>query len=131
MIVVDASVFVGFLAFADHRGRKPRLVLGRDPQWVAPEHWKAEVFSAIRGLALGGKIAANRAEWALERLPRLNVTSASIDRLLPRMWELRANFTGYDAAYVALAEADGLTLATRDARLAKEAVKHCRVELIT
>ena len=36
---------------------------------------------------------------------------------------------GYDAAYVALAEARSLTLVTSDARLARTATTYCRVEL--
>lgn len=38
--------------------------------------------------------------------------------LLGRIWALRENVTAYDAAYVALAEALGVPLVTRDARLA-------------
>ena len=39
--------------------------------------------------------------------------------LLPRMWELRANLTAYDAAYVAAAEAYECALLTTDARMAR------------
>jgi len=38
--------------------------------------------------------------------------------LLPRIWELRHNFTASDAAYIALAEAAGAILYTCDAKLA-------------
>jgi predicted nucleic acid-binding protein len=48
---------------------------------------------------------------------------------LPRVWELRANLTAYDAAYVALAEALGAPLLTRDRRLARAAGHGARVEL--
>ena len=61
MIVVDASVLANMLVYADDRGRKARSVLGRDTEWAAPEHWKAEVFSVIRGLALGRKISEPQA----------------------------------------------------------------------
>ena len=39
--------------------------------------------------------------------------------LLGRIWELRHNFTAYDAAYIALAEATGSVLYTSDEKLSK------------
>ncbi|MQA25608.1 MAG: PIN domain-containing protein [Micromonosporaceae bacterium] len=129
MIVVDASVLVNALAYADGRGDKARTALMRDPEWSAPEHWKAEAFSAIRGLALGKKITEHRADRAVAALRQLAVDQVSLDELLPRMWQLRNAVSGYDAAYVALAEIRGLTLVTADARLARAAVPHCRVEV--
>jgi len=38
--------------------------------------------------------------------------------LLARVWQLRHNFSAYDAAYVGLAEKLGAPLITRDGRLA-------------
>jgi predicted nucleic acid-binding protein len=130
VIVVDASVLANMLVYADDRGRKARSVLGRDTEWAAPEHWKAEVFSVVRGLAISNKIKEARAVWAIERLPHLGIDHVSLDDLLPRMWQLRANISGYDAAYVALAEARNLTLVTSDGRLAQGATGYCRVELV-
>jgi predicted nucleic acid-binding protein len=39
--------------------------------------------------------------------------------LLERIWELRQNFSAYDAAYIALAEATNSVLYTSDAKLCK------------
>ena len=51
--------------------------------------------------------------------------------VLGSIWSLRANLTAYDAAYVALAEAFGATLLTRDARLANASGQFVRsIELI-
>lgn len=130
MIVVDASVLASMLAYADERGRTARAVLARDTEWAAPEHWKAEVFSVLRGLVLGHKIAEEEALRAVERLPRLGVDHVSLDVLLARMWEMRADVGAYDAPYVALARARGLTLVTSDGRLARAATGYCRVELV-
>ncbi|GAB3871136.1 type II toxin-antitoxin system VapC family toxin [Kibdelosporangium lantanae] len=131
MIVIDASVVTNMLLYVDERGRKARSVLGRELRWTAPEHWKTEVFSAVRGLTLGGTVSEGRAMWALDQVPRLAVATVSLDGLLPRMWQLRSAISGYDAAYVALAEARGLTLVTGDGRLARAATAFCRVELVT
>jgi predicted nucleic acid-binding protein len=130
VIVVDASVLANMLLYADDRGRRARAVLGRDTEWAAPEHWKAEVFSVVRGLTLGSKIKNDQAVRAIERLPLLGVDHVSLDELLPRMWQLRAAVSGYDAAYVALAEARSLPLVTSDGRLARTATSYCRVELV-
>jgi len=130
MIVVDASVIANMLVFADERGQKARAVMARDLEWAAPEHWKAEVFSVLRGLVLGGKLSEVHGERTVARLPRLGIDHVPLDSLLTRMWQLRETINGCDAAYVALAQARDLTLVTADGRLARAAISCCRVELV-
>jgi predicted nucleic acid-binding protein len=50
--------------------------------------------------------------------------------LLFRIWELRNNVTAYDACYLALAEALGAPLVTRDAKLAAAAGHRAPIELM-
>lgn len=119
------------LLYADERGRKARAALARDPEWAAPEHRKAEVFSTIRGLALGNKVKEAPAVRAIDRLPYLGIDCVSLDELLPRMWQARSVISGYAAAYVALAEARQVALVTSDGRLARSAMSYCRVELVS
>lgn len=130
MIVVDASVIASMLAYSDDRGRKARAVMGRDPEWVAPEHWKVEVFSVMRGLALGGIITGQLASRTVDRITRLGIDTVPVGDLLARMWQVKANISAYDAAYVALAERRSLTLVTADGTLARAASAYCRVELV-
>ncbi|GAA5170550.1 hypothetical protein GCM10023321_67850 [Pseudonocardia eucalypti] len=130
MIVVDASVLVNLLVYADGDGQKAREALLRDADWTAPEHWKVEVFSVIRSLAIGQKIDEAIAIQAVVQLPHLAVESAQLDGLLARMWRLRDNISGHDSAYVALAQVRKSTLFTADARLARAAAAHCGVELV-
>lgn len=130
MIIVDASALVNMMVYDNERGRRARAVLARDIEWAAPEHWKTEVFSVLRGLTLGRKISEGQALRAVDRLPFLTIDHVSLDSLLPRMWQLRRGISGYDAAYVALAEARGATLVTADARLSRAAITYCRVELV-
>ncbi|MGF7236801.1 MAG: type II toxin-antitoxin system VapC family toxin [Frankia sp.] len=130
MIVVDASVLANALVYADDRGHRARTVLAHDAAWAAPEHWMVEVFSVMRGLALGKKISDEAARRATTRLPTLGVDHVRIESLLARMWQLRAGISGYNAAYVALAETRDLTLVTSDGRLARAATPYCAIRLV-
>jgi predicted nucleic acid-binding protein len=111
-------------------GERASAALESDPRWVVPSHWPAEIFASIRGLAIGRKVGERDAAIAIEDMLRLRVRQIPVRELIPRMWQLRHSFTGYDAAYVALAESRGLTLVTSDGRLARTAVQYCRVELV-
>lgn len=130
MIVVDASVLADVLTRDGEAEHKAHAALERDPAWIAPEHWKIEVISTIRGLTIGGKISQEQADGAMRDLQDLSVERVSIDELVPRIWELRHNISAYDAAYVALAEARQLKLVTADGRLARAALPYCTVELV-
>jgi predicted nucleic acid-binding protein len=55
---------------------------------------------------------------------------ACISPFLARCWELRANLTSYDAAYVALAEALDVTLVTADHRISRAPGPRCTVEAL-
>jgi predicted nucleic acid-binding protein len=62
------------------------------------------------------------------------MTAATIDivataPLLDRMWQLRDNLTGYDAAYVAAAELYECALVTADERLSHTPDLRCEIRL--
>jgi predicted nucleic acid-binding protein len=50
--------------------------------------------------------------------------------LVERIWQLRANLTAYDGAYVALAEVLNAPLVTRDKRLAAARGHRAVIELV-
>lgn len=129
MIVVDASTLTNALTDDGPVGRASRTELARDAHWAAPEHVVVETFSAIRGLYLGGRISRRRAVDGLDTLVASRIELVGTTALLPRMWQLRDNVTGYDAAYVAAAEAHGCPLVTADARLARAGDLRCEVRL--
>ena len=52
------------------------------------------------------------------------------EALLPRVWELRANMTAYDAVYVALAEVLNVPMVTCDGRLAHAPGHRAKVVLV-
>jgi predicted nucleic acid-binding protein len=68
-----------------------------------------------------GVVSAHRADEAFSDLLDLRITRYPHLVLLPRIWQLRHNFSPYHAAYAAyivLAEKLGAVLVTRDGRLA-------------
>jgi predicted nucleic acid-binding protein len=125
-IVVDASVLVDALSSSGEIGERARHAV-RGVRWAAPEHLRVEVFHGIRGRLLGNKLDPEAALRAVGRLSRTDVGTVRTAQLLDRMWELRANLSGYDAAYVAAAEHLGVRLVTADQRLAAAPGLRCAV----
>ena len=64
---------------------------------------------------------------AVRRLERVVVTSLSCGPMLDRMWQLKDDLTGYDAAYAVAAELLGVPLVTGDRRLAAAPGLRCPV----
>ncbi|HMF06036.1 MAG TPA: type II toxin-antitoxin system VapC family toxin, partial [Methylocella sp.] len=89
-----------------------------------------EVAQVIRRYAANGEIDSERGRSALADLADFPLRRYPHDFLLPRVSDLRTNLTAYDALYVALAEALGAPLITRDQRLAATAGHHAKVELV-
>jgi predicted nucleic acid-binding protein len=127
MLVVDASALT-------------ELVLGRPAGDVVGEHLAGhgfdlhsphvvdvEVLSALRRLVASGEATAERAGEAIADLLDLPIERYPHDILVPRIWQLRENFSAYDASYIALAEGlddEPVPLLTADARLARAVADH-------
>jgi predicted nucleic acid-binding protein len=88
-----------------------------------------EVAQALRRLVRAGEVVADRAEEALADLAEFDFRRHSHMHLLNRAWELRDNFTAYDAMYVALAEIDA-PLVSCDGPLAATPGHAVRIEVI-
>jgi predicted nucleic acid-binding protein len=124
MLVVDASA-VGELLLGRRAGDSvERHFADHDHDLHAPYLLDIEVLSMLRRLAATGAA------------PTLRATAAVADFLAilgMRIWELRHNFSAYDATYVALAEAlsdDDVPLLTSDGHFARAARKHTGVEVL-
>lgn len=125
MIVVDASAAVlGLL----NDGEARRHLAQETP--AAPHLVDSEVVHALRSQVLRGTISDDQGSVALTTWAQLGVRRFEVVGLLERVWELRANLTGYDASYVALAEALGCSLLTADARLGSAPGPRCPVTVI-
>lgn len=95
----------------------------------APHLLDLEVLHVLRRLVRRGNLTPSRAAEAVEDLLDLPLTRYPHVALAGRVWELRGALTAYDGAYVALAEALGAPLLTRDAALASVRGHRTRVEL--
>jgi predicted nucleic acid-binding protein len=115
--VIDNSALIELLA-----GKSPHPSL----RWwavhhalAAPEVIDLEAAQTLRGLAVSGKLDPAIATRLIEKVAASPIERVPHRALLSRIWELRANATAYDAAYIALAERLDAPLLTCDAKLGK------------
>lgn len=129
MLVVDASVLATALADDGRDGDLARRrLLGE--ALAATQLIDLEVVSVLRRLTLTGHLPERRSSLALADLVDLPIQHAPHTQLLKRCWELRANVTAYDAAYVVLAEMMDVVLVTTDGRLARASGPQCTIEVL-
>lgn len=117
MIVLDASVVVELLTKGPLSEAIRTELTGRDEQFLVPHLIDVEVASALRRLASLQRIDSDRCAEFLTALRELPAERYAHSPLLDRIWELRHQFTCYDATYIALAEATGSVLYTCDEKL--------------
>ena len=129
MLVVDASCLVEALVGGPNAG-SIRNRLATDPDQAAPHVVDVEVFGVLRREHLRGRLDRTEATQAVEDLADWPGERFGHRLLLTRAWELRDTVRGWDAMYVALAEALGAVLVTTDARLAAATGPGCDIELI-
>lgn len=129
MIVLDASAAVDWLLQTSAGQLIEKRIYSRNETLHAPHLLDLEVTQVLRRLALQGMVPGPRAEEAIHDLLDLRMTRYSHLVLLPRIWQLRHNFSAYDASYIVLAEELAATLVTRDGRLAAASGHAATVEL--
>jgi predicted nucleic acid-binding protein len=117
MIVLDASAAVAWLLQTSAGQSIERRIYSRNETLHAPHLLDLEVTQVLRRLALQRVVSTRRADEAVRDLLDLRIARYPHLVLLPRIWQLRHNFSAYDAAYIVLAEKLGAALITRDARL--------------
>lgn len=124
MIVIDASCL--FETVAARAGAKViESALAEDPDHAAPHIIDVEVLGIIRKTWLLGQLDGSAAAHAVAELGAWGGERFSHRTFLERAWELRDNVRGWDAMYVALAEATESVLFTTDARLANATGPRC------
>jgi predicted nucleic acid-binding protein len=126
-LVVDASCVVAALLDASVRGKWAANQMRRGPL-AAPALLPFEVANVIRRLVRARAISNDIGAQAQDDARELAITLYPFDAVGPRVWELRANLSAYDASYVALAELLEAPLLTCDTRLARAPGGRCPVE---
>ena len=129
MIVVDASCLFEVVADTP-RAAEIADRLAADPDQAAPHVIDVEVLGVIRAQHLQGRLDATAAGQATTDLRDWPGERFSHRWLIDRAWQLRDSVRGWDAFYVALAEAFDATLLTLDARLARAHGPSCRIDVI-
>ena len=129
MLVVDASCL--FEVVADGESAEDvRSLLAEDPDQAAPHVVDVEVMNVVRRHLILGTLDQTAANQAIDDLVAWPGERYGHRTLVGRAWELRSTVRGWDAMYVALAEALGATLITLDRRLAAARGPECGIEVV-
>ena len=130
MIILDASAAIEWLLRTPAGIRIDKRIFSPSESLHAPHLLDVEVGQVLRRYVRDKTITAQRGQEALHDLGDLPLNRYPHDFLLSRVWDLRANLTAYDAAYVALAELLDAPLLTGDGGIASAPGHHATVELI-
>jgi predicted nucleic acid-binding protein len=117
LIVVDASAFLDVLLRTSVSPMLAGHMFADGQTMHAPHLVDLEVAQVLRRYVSRGDISAARGEQALSDFAAFPVARYPHQPFLPRIWELRANVTAYDAVYLALAETLEVPLLTSDGKL--------------
>jgi predicted nucleic acid-binding protein len=129
MLIVDATCLYEVVADTPH-AEAIRARLAADDDQAAPHLVDVEVVNVIRQHEMLGRLDTTAASQAVDDLHSWPGERFGHRPLLPRVWDLRRSVRGWDAFYVALAEALDGTLLTLDERLARAAGPTCPIEVV-
>jgi predicted nucleic acid-binding protein len=129
VIVLDASAAFELL-LRTASGEEISARLRRVPLCHAPHLLDVEVASSLRRSVASGMLTPQRARDALDDLQAMRIVRHPHLRFLDRVWELRDNFSAYDACYLALTEALDATLLTCDAALGSAPLRRGEVAVV-
>jgi predicted nucleic acid-binding protein len=130
VIVIDASVLANMVADDGPEGIRARAELEKAGAASAPDLVDVETVAVLRKRWLARTITDERFSSAIDDLADLAIERYPTLPLMRRAYELRANVTAYDAAYVALAEGLDCVLVTADTRLAGAPGLTCAVRVL-
>ncbi|MFY9792792.1 MAG: type II toxin-antitoxin system VapC family toxin, partial [Candidatus Sulfotelmatobacter sp.] len=100
MIVLDASAAIDWLLQTDPGQRIENRIYSRGESLHAPHLLDLEVAQVLRRLVREASVSAERADQAIQDLLDLRLTRSPHFIFLPHIWQLRHNFSAYDAAYL-------------------------------
>jgi len=129
MIVLDASAAVDWVLQTTAGQRIENRIYFHSETLHTPHLLDLEVTQVLRRLTRQGVVPVRRANEAVRDLLDLRITRYPHTLLVPQIWQLRHNFSAYDAAYIVLAEKLGAALVTRDAQLASASGHTANIEV--
>ncbi len=124
--VLDSSALVALLADGGSVGDWVAVVVA-GVALAAPHLALFEAANILRRQQLAGELDATAATLAHQDLLALPIQLWPYSLLAERSWQLREHVTGYDAAYVALAELLDVPVVTLDRRLGRAPGLRCPV----
>jgi predicted nucleic acid-binding protein len=131
LIVIDASVLANVIGDDGDDGRRARQELRAADGVAAPDVVDVETVAVLRKRWLAGSITDQRFAEAVGDLGDLEFDRYPSLQFMQRAYQLRANVTVYDSAYVALAEALDCVLLTADGHLANASGPHCAFRILS
>jgi len=114
VIVADASAILDVLLRAPSAAVIERRLFASGETIHVPHLIDVEVLQVLRRYDRTAETGSIHVEQARQVYLDMRLNRYPHTVLAPRIWELRHNFTAYDAAYIALAEALEAPLITRD-----------------
>jgi predicted nucleic acid-binding protein len=126
-VVIDSSVLINALGDFDEPGEVARQFLRRTKVLIAPDVLISETFTGLRGLWIRRKLTTAEFLDSCLELVKLPIDLRSNRELVLHAVVHRHNVGGSDSLFVALAEAEGLPLATSDGRLSRASGISCEV----
>lgn len=131
MIVIDASVLANVVGDDSDDGQRAREEFRAVGAVAAPDLVDVETVAVLRKRWIAGTISDQRFSEAIGDLEQLELDRYPALAFMRRAYELRANVTAYDSAYVALAETLSCELLTADKRLASAPGPRCVIRLLS
>lgn len=128
--MIDASVLANVIGDDEDDGNLVRSEFKRAENVCAPDLVDVETVAVLRKRWIAGSITARRFASAVTDLESIAIVRYPTLPLMRRAYELRANVTSYDAAYVALAEVLDCELLTGDGRLGDAPGPTCSIRVL-
>lgn len=121
MIVVDTNVLV-YLFVAGPKTQLARLLLERDPAWLLPPLWRHEFHNVMATHVQTKRLSPSQATLLWQQaLDLLGDSERDVDMTQALDIAFGSKISGYDAQFLALADAHGTVCVSEDKALKAKA----------
>lgn len=124
MIVVDNSILVSALVETGKTAKAKQVAAG-DRQWILPPLWRFEFTNVLATLSRKLMLDMRMARIVLDEARTLVAArEVPVDQAEVIRFAIMLSISGYDAQYIALADAYGIQCVTDDRQLVQRAPNH-------